>query len=58
MVDQSCMPSAQNSVIILQVAGLRDAAGRMARTLFFVYILGILPVSMLLTAFLQVLSLT
>jgi hypothetical protein len=47
------MPPAQNSVIILQVAGMRDAAGRMARSLCLFYLVGVLPVSALLTLFLQ-----
>ncbi|CAN0264660.1 unnamed protein product [Ascophyllum nodosum] len=54
---QSAMPSAQNSVIILQVAGLQDAAGRCARTLCTIYLLSIIPLSILLTAFISALSL-
>mmetsp|Transcript_40988 Transcript_40988/g.41862 ORF Transcript_40988/g.41862 Transcript_40988/m.41862 type:complete len:445 (+) Transcript_40988:80-1414(+) len=38
---QACMPSAQNSTVILQLAGNRKAAASMARTLVAVYILGV-----------------
>ncbi|CAN0264600.1 unnamed protein product [Ascophyllum nodosum] len=54
---ESAMPSAQNSVIMLQVAGLQDAAGRCARTLCTIYLLSIIPLSILLTAFISALSL-
>ncbi|CAM9338553.1 unnamed protein product [Scytosiphon promiscuus] len=54
---ESCMPSAQNSVIMLQVAGLQDAAGRCARTLCTIYLISIVPVSILLTLFISALKL-
>ena len=54
---QASMPSAQNSVIILQVAGLRDAAGRIARSLLYIYLLAVFPVSILLTSYLGALGL-
>ncbi|CAM9839174.1 unnamed protein product [Ectocarpus fasciculatus] len=54
---ESCMPSAQNSVIMLQVAGLQDEAGRNARTLCTLYLISIVPVSILLTVFISALKL-
>lgn len=54
---ESFMPPAQNSVIMLQVAGLQDAAGRNARTLCTTYLISILPVSVLLTTILTSLKL-
>lgn len=53
---QTSMPSAQNSVIQLQIANEPEAAGRLARTLFLVYTIGIIPVSALLTIYMQVLG--
>jgi len=50
---QSFMPSAQNSVLALQVRGNPSRATRMARSLLVVYLLGMLPVSLLLTVLLQ-----
>ncbi|KAG5189998.1 auxin efflux carrier [Tribonema minus] len=50
---EAAMPPAQNSVIILQVSGLRNAAGRIARSLCIFYLVGVLPISALLTVFLQ-----
>ena len=54
---QASTPPAQNSTIILQLEGLRDAAGRMARALLLMYLLGVLPLSILLTGYLQILGL-
>eukprot|EP00903_Cladosiphon_okamuranus_P017870 g16445.t1 len=54
---ESCMPSAQNSVIMLQVVGLQDAAGRCARMLCTLYLMSIVPVSILLTVFISALKL-
>ncbi|CAM9240918.1 unnamed protein product [Ectocarpus sp. 12 AP-2014] len=54
---ESCMPSAQNTVIMLQVAGLQEAAGRKARTLCTLYLISIVPVSILLTVFIAALKL-
>jgi len=50
---QACMPSAQNSVIMLQMEGEVEAANSMAKTLSTVYILSIIPMALLLTAALQ-----
>ena len=55
---QASMPPAQNSTIILQVAGLQEAAGRIARMLCILYLIGILPMSILVTTYLQVFKLT
>eukprot|EP00752_Nemacystus_decipiens_P012493 g11065.t1 len=54
---ESCMPSAQNAVIMLQVVGLQDAAGRCARMLCTIYLISIVPVSILLTIFISALKL-
>mmetsp|Transcript_30106 Transcript_30106/g.38849 ORF Transcript_30106/g.38849 Transcript_30106/m.38849 type:complete len:444 (-) Transcript_30106:166-1497(-) len=54
---QSCMPSAQNSVLILQVEGLKESAGRMAQMLLILYLISIFPASILLSIFLQKLNL-
>jgi predicted permease len=53
LVLQSAMPSAQNSVIALQVRGESARASRMARVLLLVYLMAILPVAVILTAALQ-----
>jgi predicted permease len=46
---QASMPSAQNTTIMLQLANRKEAANSMARTLFLVYVAGILPTSLLIT---------
>lgn len=38
---ESCMPSAQNTTVIYQLQGKKDAAGRLARVLMVLYVLGI-----------------
>ena len=38
---ETCMPSAQNSTVILQLANKKSAASRMARVLMVIYIAGI-----------------
>lgn len=38
---ETCMPSAQNTTVILQLQGNKAAATRLARTLMVVYILGV-----------------
>jgi len=50
---EACMPSAQNSVIMLQMEGQTAAAQSMAKTLSTVYLLSIIPMALLLTACLQ-----
>jgi predicted permease len=47
---QGCMPPAQNSVILLQLAGRRKAAARMAQLLTLLYAGAVVPVTLLLTA--------
>lgn len=43
-----CMPSAQNSVVILQMEERPDLAASMAKTLTTVYLLSALPIAVLL----------
>lgn len=50
---EACMPPAQNSVIILQLAGARKRAERMARTLTLLYGVSVVPVTILISAALQ-----
>lgn len=45
---ESCMPSAQNSVVLLQLVGMNDRAGRMTRLLTALYIVALLPMTILL----------
>ena len=47
---QSIMPPAQNSVVLLQVAGRSDEAGAMAKFLFSIYATAMLPIICLVTA--------
>jgi len=53
IMTQAIMPSAQNSVLALQVTSKPRRATRMARTLLFLYLIATLPVSLLLTVLLQ-----
>jgi predicted permease len=46
---ETCMPSAQNLTVILQLQGDRFAAGRMARLLLLVYVMGVPAMSFWLT---------
>lgn len=50
---ESCMPSAQNLTVILQLQGKKDAAGRLARTLMFLYILGVPAITFWLVRILE-----
>ncbi|CAN0083543.1 unnamed protein product, partial [Discosporangium mesarthrocarpum] len=50
---EGCMPSAQNSVVILQMEKKPDAAASMARTLTVVYLLSTVPIAVLLSGVLQ-----
>lgn len=50
---QSIMPPAQNSVVLLQVAGRSDEASQMAKFLFSIYATAMLPIVGLVTASLQ-----
>ena len=52
---ETCMPSAQNSTVILQLQGNRGAAARMAQALMFIYVLGTPAISYWLV---QILTLT
>lgn len=54
---QSCMPSAQNSVLMVQLSGRQADATRLARMLLYIYSLSCIPISILLTLFLQNFSL-
>lgn len=47
---EGCMPPAQNSVILLQLAGKTEAAGGMAKLLTLLYGTSVVPVTFLLTA--------
>lgn len=49
----SAMPPAQNSVLILQVAGDQQGSTQMSRILFGMYALSAVPVALLLSVFLQ-----
>lgn len=48
-----CMPSAQNSVVILQMEKQPELASSMAKTLTAVYLLSAVPIAFLLSAILQ-----
>jgi len=50
---QSTMPSAQNAVLALQVAGTPTRAARMARVLLAIYIIAAIPVCGTLSILLQ-----
>lgn len=50
---QAAMPSAQNAVLALQVAGEPSRATRMARRLLVIYLAAALPVAIVLSAALQ-----
>jgi len=50
---QAAMPSAQNTVLALQVAGEPSRASRMARRLLVIYLAAALPVAVVLSAALQ-----
>lgn len=55
---EACMPSAQNSTVILQLQQKKDAAGRVARVLLAMYVLGIPAMSYWLIRILKVTKLT
>jgi len=50
LLTQFSMPPAQNSVVMLQVAGLPEGATRMARILLIVYAISTVPLTFLLQA--------
>jgi predicted permease len=47
---EGCMPPAQNSVIMLQLEGLKERASTMAKLLTLMYSLAVVPVTFLLSA--------
>lgn len=53
---QSIMPPAQNSVVLLQVAGRSDEASQMAKFLFSIYATAMLPIVALVTVSLDTLG--
>lgn len=53
MPGHRCMPSAQNSVVILQMEKKPELASSMAKTLTAVYLLSAVPIACLLSAILQ-----
>ena len=53
LIMQSCMPSAQNAVLALQVANEPARATRMARLLLVIYLAAAVPVSVVLSVALQ-----
>lgn len=55
---EACMPPAQNSVILLQLAGFTQAASSMAKTLTVLYGGAVLPVTLLLSACLSISGIT
>mmetsp|Transcript_10497 Transcript_10497/g.14823 ORF Transcript_10497/g.14823 Transcript_10497/m.14823 type:complete len:396 (+) Transcript_10497:97-1284(+) len=57
MILQSCMPSAQNAVLMLQVADRPKEASDMATFLFSIYATAMLPLIITITALLQLLDL-
>lgn len=50
---ESCMPSAQNTVIIHSLEGRAADGTRLARLLLWIYVLSCVPLSILLTLYLQ-----
>jgi len=44
LILESCMPPAQNSVLMLQVANMRSAASSMAKFLFSIYMTSMIPI--------------
>jgi len=50
---EGCMPPAQNSVLILQLAGCKERAERMAKMLTFIYVISIIPITVLMSLALQ-----
>jgi predicted permease len=47
---EGCMPPAQNSVIMLQLEGLKDRASSMAKLLTLMYSMAVVPVTILMSA--------
>ncbi|KAK4535955.1 hypothetical protein CDCA_CDCA06G1980 [Cyanidium caldarium] len=54
---EGCMPPAQNIVVGLQLRGDADLAAKTGRLLLAIYLLGLVPVTLLLTVFLSLLGL-
>jgi predicted permease len=57
LILQSCMPSAQNTVLMLQVEGKGGEASRLAKFLFLVYSTSMIPVVLVVSSALQALEL-
>jgi hypothetical protein len=55
---ESIMPPAQNSVVLLQVAGRSDEASQMAKFLFSIYTTAMIPIVALITISLESLGIT
>lgn len=55
---EACMPSAQNFVLMLQVANKPEQSGTIARFLFFIYATSMVPVVFIVSMALQKLGLT
>ena len=55
---EAIMPPAQNSVVLLQVAGRSDEASQMAKFLFSIYTTAMIPIVALITLSLQSLGIT
>jgi auxin efflux carrier family protein len=51
---ETCMPSAQNSTVILQLAGNSSAAAKMARVLLSIYVLGVPAMSYWIASILKI----
>ena len=50
---EGCMPPAQNSVLILQLAGCKRRAEKMAKLLTLIYAISIVPITLLMSIALQ-----
>ena len=50
---EACMPSAQNTTVILQLQGNKSGAAKLARTLMIIYVLGVPAISFWLVKILQ-----
>ena len=56
LTKRRCMPSAQNSVVMLQMENQADLAASLAATLAVVNLLSAVPIAILLSAILQFVS--
>jgi len=53
MLMEGCMPPAQNSILMLQLAGLSARAENMARTVTVMYVLSVIPVTIWLMCMME-----